>query len=344
MFDFALNDDEKMLDEMIERLLETPDPDGRWGSLAELGLLAMGFSPEQGGSGMGAVGAYLLGRHFGRAGEQSPWLASIVGAAPLLADSQALPDILAGRIRPALAIAEAGRSWDGQDPTTRADRDGDAYRLTGRKQLVLDAEDADLFVVSAAFDGGVALFTVDRAAADVAGHALLDGGRAAAVTFDATPATMLAGPNEAPALLGQTVDQVGAALVAEAAGLAERLVRLTREHVTTRVQFGAPLSRNQVLQHRLVDMWIESELIRAAAGAAAMSVDGHGPAERRRHVSAARVAAAKGGRFVAEQAIQLHGAMGMTDESLTAYPVRRLTTIAKLFGDQRDHLDSFIAG
>jgi alkylation response protein AidB-like acyl-CoA dehydrogenase len=341
--DFALSDDQKMIDEMIERLLEAPDPDGRWPALAELGLLAMGFAPEQGGSDMGAVGAYLLARRFGLAGEYSPWLAAIVGAAPLLADHACLPEILAGRLRPALAIHEPESAWDGLDPATRADRDGDRYLLTGRKQIVLDAEDADLFVVSAALDGGVALFTVDRSAADIAGHALLDGGRAAAVTFDATPAVLLAGPNEAPALLGQTVDRIGAALVAEAAGLAERLVRLTRDHVTTRVQFGAPLSRNQVLQHRLVDMWIESELMRAAAGAAAMSVDGHGPVERRRHVSAARVAVAKGGRFVAEQAIQLHGAMGMTDESLTAFPVRRLATIAKLFGDQRDHLDSFMA-
>jgi len=342
--DFALSEDEKMIDEMIERLLEAPDPDGRWPALAELGLLGMGFTADHGGSDLGAVGAYLLARRFGLAGERSPWIGAIVGAAPLLADSGHLSGIVAGTVRPALAIAEAGGSWDGTQADTRADRDGDNYRLTGTKQLVLDAEDADLFVVSAVLDGGVALFTVGRDAVAFTGHALLDGGRAAALTFDAAPAALLAGPNEAPALLAATVDRIGAALAAEAAGLAERLVRLTREHVTTRVQFGAPLSRNQVLQHRLVDMWIESELMRAGAGAAAMSVDGHSPAERRRHVSAARVAVAKGGRFVAEQAIQLHGAMGMTDESLTAYPVRRLATIARLFGDQRDHLDAFIAG
>jgi len=341
--DFALSDEEKLLDEMIERLLETPDPDGRWAELAELGLLAMGFAPEQGGSGMGAVGAYLLARRLGLAGEYSPWLAAIVGAAPLLADTDLLPQILAGRLRPALAVAEPGGSWDGQNPQTRAERDGEIYRLTGRKQLVLDAEDAGLFVASAALDGGVALFTVDRDAVVLAVHPLLDGSRAAELTFDGASVKLLAGPNEAPALLADTFDRVGAALVAEAAGLAERLVRLTREHVTTRVQFGAPLSRNQVVQHRLVDMWIESELMRAAAGATAMAVDAHAPAERRRQISAARVAAAKGGRFVAEQAIQMHGAMGMTDESLTAYPVRRLTTIARLFGDQRDHLDSFMA-
>jgi pimeloyl-CoA dehydrogenase len=367
--DFSLDDDHIALQDAVRRFCDGEYPAHlrgnresaelaakRWAGMAELGLLGLPFDTELGGSGQGAVELMLVAQELGRSLAGGAWLSSVVLAGQLLAEAgrpaqrgEWLPKIASGQKRLALAFAEADSRYELSRVSTRARVSDDGIRLDGRKTLVLDGDSADAFLVVARSAGekhdahGLTLLLVDAHASGITVHGFdtLDARRAAHVDFDSVQLTgdaVVGALGGALPLLDRAVDRATAAQCAEAAGAIDALITMTAEHLKTRQQFGAPLSKFQVLQHRLADMLIACEQTRSMACAAAMAVQDAAPAQRRRLVSAAKLIAGQSGRQVGQWAIQLHGAMGMTDECRVGHYAKRLLVINQLFGDATHHL------
>ena len=367
--DFSLNDDHVALRDAVQRFCDGEYPAhqrgnpqapalaaNRWAAMAELGLLGLPFDPELGGSGQSAIELMLVAQEFGRSLGGVGWLSSVVLAGQLLAEagtpaqcSRWLPALASGELRLALAFGEAHSRYDLAHVATTARSVNGAYRIDGRKTLVLDGDRADVIFVVARSAGainephGLTIFAVDAKArgVHVQPFTTLDGRGAAHVDFDGVQvgADAIVGTvGEALASLETAVDRAAAALCAEAAGAMEALLDLTAEHLRTRNQFGAPLAKFQVLQHRVADMLIALEQVKSMACAAAMAVAGDDVQQRRRIVSAAKALAGQLGRQVGLAAIQLHGAMGMTDECRAGHYAKRLIVINQLFGDATHHL------
>jgi alkylation response protein AidB-like acyl-CoA dehydrogenase len=372
--DFSLNDDHVALRDAVQRFcdgeypahqrgnLEAPELAAtRWAGMAELGLFGLPFDPELGGSGQSAIELMLVAQELGRSLGGGAWLSSVVLAGQLLAEagtpaqcSRWLPALARGELRLALAFGEADSRYDLARVATTARTVNGACRIDGRKTLVLDGDTADVFFVVARSAGathephGLTIFAVDAMArgVHVQPFATLDGRRAAHVDFDGVEVgadAIVGTPGQTLPLLETAVDRAAAALCAEAAGAMEALLDLTAEHLKTRKQFGAPLAKFQVLQHRVADMLIALEQVKSMACAAAMAVDAGDAPQRRRIVSAAKALAGQLGRQVGLAAIQLHGAMGMTDECRAGHYAKRLLVINQLFGDAAHHLQRLAA-
>lgn len=371
--DFSLNDDHLALRDAVRRFCDAEYPAHergnaeppelaarRFAGFAELGLLGLGLDPEFGGSGLGAVETMLVAQELGRAFATGAWLANAVLAGPLLAELGTpaqceawLPAIAAGSLQVALACHEAGARHDMADVQTSARREGGQWRLDGHKALVLGGDGATLLLVVVRTRGarhdrdGLTLFALDAAMPGVSLQpiVLLDQRRAAHVMLDAVRvgADRVVGPVDgALPALERALDRAEAALCAESAGALDALLAMTVEHLRTRRQFGAPLAKFQALQHRVADMQIALEQLRSMACIAALAAESDDAAERRRLVSAAKTLVAQLGRRCAFDAIQLHGAMGMTDECRVGHGAKRLIVNGQLFGDANAHLQRFI--
>lgn len=363
--DFTLNDDHLALREAVRRCCdgEYPAPQRgvpedealsaqRQAALAGLGLFGLQLPENHGGSGLGPVEAMLAGHELGRALAGPAWLAGTALVAPLLLalgseqqQQRWLPALASGQLRAALACEEAHARWDALDLRTQAGQDAEGWRLDGAKTGVLGGDAADLLLVLALAPEGPTLFAV---AADAAGlqrrsHRLIDGRGAAHLQLQSVRAEVVGPPGGAAAALGQALDQAGAALVADTAGAAEALLELTLEHLRTRRQFGKPLAAFQALQHRVADQAVALEQLKSMACVAALSLLAADDAERVRGVAAARTLAAQLGRRAALDAIQLHGAMGMTEECAAARYAKRLLANGALFGDAAFHRQRFAA-
>lgn len=367
--DFSLNDDHLALRDAMQRFCageyppqhrgnpETADEAARrWAGMAELGLLGLPFSAELGGSEQGPVALMLVAQELGRSLGGGAFLSTVVLAGQLLArlgsaeqQRQWLPAIAAGRLQAALALHEDGARYDWQRMQTRAEAGPHGFVLNGSKTLVLHGDSAGLLLVLARTAGalderrGLTVFAVDAGApgVQVQGFDTLDGRRAAHVTLTnvAVNAERALGPVGGAADAVEAVLDAGiAALCAEVVGAVDALLAQTAEHLRTRKQFGAPLAKFQVLQHRVADMAIALEQLKSMACAAAMAVQAGDAAQRRRLVSAAKVLASQQGRQIGLAAIQLHGAMGMTDECRVGHYAKRLIVIGQLFGDAAWHL------
>lgn len=252
----------------------------------------------------------------------------------------------------ALACSEADARYDLSRVTTLARRDGAGWVLDGTKTLVLEAGSADVFLVVARTAGdaddaaGLSLFLVEAGTSGLSlrEFSTLDGRRAAHLTLRGVRVAADALVGEAGAalpLVEAATDRASAMLCAEAVGALEALIELTAEQLKTRKQFGSTLARFQVLQHRIADMLIALEQGKSMACAAAMAVQEGEPAQRRRLVSAAKVLAGQAGRQLGQWAMQMHGAMGMTDECRVGHYAKRLMVINQLFGDASHHLRRF---
>ena len=219
------------------------------------------------------------------------------------------------------------------------------------KSVVFGAPTADRFVVSARTAGGsrdadgITLFLVDRDAPglSVRGYPTADGLRAGEVTLDGTPGAVLGEVDGGLATVEEVVDRAIAAVSAEAVGLMGTLNEMTLEYLKTREQFGQPIGRFQVLQHRMVDMFIAHEEAKSMAMMAAMRIDEEDADARKKAMSAAKVQIGKSARFVGQQSIQLHGGIGMTDEYAAGHYFKRLTMIDRSFGDNDYHLRRYAA-
>jgi pimeloyl-CoA dehydrogenase len=262
-----------------------------------------------------------------------------------------LPGLASGELQASVALYEDGVRYDWQRVQLQARATPQGHVLNGRKTGVLQGDSADLLLVVARSGGegaerhGLTVFAVDASAPGVLvrGFDTLDGRRAANVTLTNVALAsdrVLGTPGKAADAVEAALDAAIAALCAEAVGVVDALMVHTAEHLRTRKQFGAPLAKFQVMQHRMADMAIALEQLKSMACAAAMAVDLGEPTLRRRLVSAAKVLVSQQGRQLGLSAIQMHGAMGMTDECRVSHYAKRLMVIGQLFGDSHWHLRS----
>lgn len=330
---------------------------GVWAQLAAMGVLALPFSAEDGGFGGGATDMVGVMQAIGRGLLLEPVLPAVATAGRLIArlgsaeqKARWLPGILDGTVRTAFAHGEAGARYDLAVVQARAARTAGGWRLDGAKTTVLHAPMATRLVVSARAEDGLALFVVDADAPGLRRRSLrtVDDLRAADVTLTGVdvPADARLGAGDALAAIEEATDFATVLLCAEAVGAMQSACDATLEYLKTRKQFGQPIGAFQALQHRMVDMTIATEQARSITllacarvdAAARGDVDAH---ERARTVSAAKVKIAEACRHVGQEAIQLHGGMGMTIEMKVAHTFKRLTMLAQQCGDADHHLARF---
>lgn len=372
--DFDLTEDQRLMVESVGRLLadtyafeqrkallktEQGWSDALWRQYAELGLLGLPIAEDFGGFGGGAVEVMLLMQEFGRRLVVEPYLATVVlgGGAIRLAGSpdqqqEVLPRIAEGTAKLAFAHYERQARYDMTDVMTEAKQapGGGGFVLEGAKSVVLGGPCADLLVVSARTAGsrheaeGLSLFLVDAKAPGVAmrGYRLRDGSPAAEISLSGVkvPGNALIGEKDHALPVIERVVQAGiAATAGEVVGAMEAMQAMTLEYLKTRVQFGKPIGENQALQHRAAEMLTAMEQGRSMAMLASMMVDEPDPAERARNISMAKVGVGQAGRFVSQNAVQLHGGIGMTEEYAVGHYFRRVMVIEHIFGDTAYHLD-----
>jgi pimeloyl-CoA dehydrogenase small subunit len=371
--DFDFSDEQRQLKDSIDRLLNgaygdlnkrvgyMKEPTGYnaalWRQYAELGLLGVPFAEEHGGLGQGLMETMIIAEAFGRALAIEPYLATVVLAGGALRHSgnaallgELVPAIVEGKLTLALAHQEKQARYDLADTATTARSDGKGgYTLEGEKCVVLHGDSADKLIVSARASGaraerkGIGLFLVDAKANGVTrrGYPTQDGMRAADVTLSGVkvgPEAVVAGPEKGLQVLERVIDEAIAALSSEAVGAMASLHEMTVDYLKTRKQFGVPIGSFQVLQHRAVDMLTVLEQARSMAYYATMMAGEADATERRKAMSAAKVQVGRSARHVGEQAIQLHGGIGMTMEYKAGHYFKRLTMIDMAYGDADYHL------
>ncbi len=330
-----------------------------WKQIAELGTIGALFGEADGGYGGGGFDIAVVFEQMGRALVVEPLLGTlIVGRALAAAGSEqqraSLDEIIAGDCIGALAHGEPDACYELTRVSTRAQKQGDRWVLDGVKAVVVQAEAADLLLVSArtADDvtdaSGITLFLVPAGAAGVSlrGYPMIDGGRAAEVTLQGVTVgadALLGAPGEGLPILERAIGAGLVALVAEAVGAMDMAKEATLEYLRTRKQFGVPIGSFQALQHRMADMLLEVEQARSALISAAAALDDPDRTRRERALSAAKFTIGRIGALVAEESIQLHGGIGMTWELPLAHYAKRLVMIDHHLGDEDHHLARYIA-
>ena len=374
--DFSLTEEQQLLKDSVDRFVrenyefETRRKtaatsegftDDNWKQMAELGWLAVALPEEFGGIGGGATETMVIMEGFGRGLVLEPFFATVVLGANLIQQAgndvqkeDLLPKLAEGNLKLCFAYAERQARFDLNDIETKAEKSGAGYTINGAKGVVFGAAAADKIILAARTSGdtrdtnGITLFIVDSDATGVS--------RRDYVTNDALRASEIAFENvfvDASAVLGladnaySVIERVAefavAALCAEAVGCMDVLKEETNEYIKTREQFGQPIGKFQVLQHRMVDILINCEEARSMAYVATAMMDSDDAEERARSVAAAKAQIGKSARFVGQNSIQMHGGMGMTDEMKVGHYFKRLTMIDLTFGDQDYHTKRFAA-
>jgi len=326
-----------------------------WREFADLGWLALPLPEAHGGLGGGAVEVGMLMEAFGEGLVDSPYVSTVIlGAGAVAAagssaqQADLLPKVAEGALRIAFAHSERQARYNLADVATHAVKDADGWVLDGAKTAVLDADEADLLIVSARIHGnradakGIGLFIAPR---DAEGVTLttdlrLGGGKVAQVGLAGVRLgadALLGGLEDALPVIEAVTDHAAAALCGEAVGMMQTLVETTAAYIKTREQFGKPLSVNQALRHRMADMAVAVEEARSLALRAALFADAE-PVDRARAVSGAKAKIGRGARFVAEQAVQLHGGMGVTEELEIGAFLKRVVFFDAMFGGVDHHL------
>ncbi|WP_405161143.1 acyl-CoA dehydrogenase family protein [Nocardia sp. NBC_01499] len=359
--DFDLTDEQEMLRDTVRDLLaRNYDPETRlkvtdtelgwsrevWQQLAELGVLGLTFTEEDGGVGAGPVETMVVLEEVGRRLAPEPILDAVLvpGALITLAGSteqrrRVLPEVAAGTKLLAFAHTEPGVRWPSTELATTAVPQGDSYALTGIKNPVVHGDCADELVVSAQLPGGgTGLFLV---AADAEGvtrksYRTVDGQRGAQLEFERAAAELLGGDVDAAEAIRSALVQAQASLCAESVGAMAEALRLTTDYLKQRKQFGVTLSKFQALTHRAADMYVSLELARsmslyATAAVADGAVDPH-------IASRARLQVGRSARHIGQEAIQMHGGIGVTAEYPVGHYVARLTAIERTLGGGLEHL------
>ena len=330
-----------------------------WAQYAELGLLSLPFPESFGGLGGNAVDIMLVMEQIGRGLLLEPFLSTIVMCGGLIRDAGSdplkaslLPKIGTGELKLALACYEAAGRYELSRVECTAVRHGRGWRLSGRKIVVLDAASADYFLVSARSGGDISLFLVERGTAGLSLYSYPTqwGGRAADLRLDDVflgadavlgADALIGAPGDGLGIVERAVDRGVAALCAEAVGIIEALNEATLNYLKTRKQFGVPIGRFQALQHRMADMFIAAEQSRSMAVNAAVYADSEDAAARRRAVSGAKAYIGRAARLVGQEAVQMHGAVGVVDEVIVSHYFKRLTMIDMSLGDVEHHLARF---
>jgi alkylation response protein AidB-like acyl-CoA dehydrogenase len=365
--DIKFTEEQELLRSSVQRLLRdqydfdarrkiVASEDGfsrkRWEAFAELGLLAAPFSEEVGGLGGGSLLTMIIMQEFGRHLVVEPFVETIVVAGSLIERTGSekqkrafLADIIAGKKIWALAWTEKASRFDLAKVTTTARREGKEYVLTGEKTAVIAAPWADYLIVSARTSGhrhdrgGVSLFVVDRRAANLhlRSFKTIDGRRAAEVSLREVKGLLLGKEGEGVLALEACRDRAIGALCAEAVGTLGELNAATLEYSKTRKQFGVTLGSFQVLQHRMVDMFIAHQEALSLMQHLNLSLSAN-EAGLSRLASGAKSKIGYAGKFIADQAVQLHGGLGMTDELNVGHYFKRISSINIQFGDPAYHV------
>lgn len=374
--DFDLTEEQSILKDSLDRLLADTygfeerkrfmaSPEGwsaeMWGRYAEMGLMALPFAEDDGGIGGGPVETMIVMEALGKVLALEPYFTTTVlgGGFLRLGGSEAqraemIPQIAEGSKKLAFAQLERGSRYDLNHVETTATKDGGGFVLSGAKGVVLHGDSADMLVITARTAGGprdaggIGVFLVDANASGVSrrGYAMQDGQRGAEITFDKVkvPADAVLGdPEGGLPLVERVVDQAIAALCAEAVGVMSAMHGLTVDYLKVRKQFGVPIGAFQVLQHKAVDMYVALEQARSITLYATMMADSDDRQERASAMHAAKTEIGRGGRLVGENAIQLHGGVGMTMEYAVGHYLKRATMIDLTFGDSDHHLRALAA-
>ncbi|GAB3586695.1 acyl-CoA dehydrogenase family protein [Calidifontibacter terrae] len=340
--DFTYDDEQRALRdavrEMATRLTPSsgsgstptgPQPFDRagWTKLAEMGLLGLPFAEESGGFGATPVEVVIAAGELGAARVVAPYADALAAAAMLdTAGHGLLGDVIEGSAVVLTALGEPGRGWAPQRPTRKAQQSGDSWTISGAGHGNTDLSDADAVVTTAVVDGEVGVFLVRSAKAD-----------GFAVDFASVTAERLGGGD----VLAAGLDLGLVALAGEAVGAMDAALSLTTDYLKTRKQFGVPLATFQTLTQRAADMYVSVELARSCALFAAMAI---GDQPRDPSTTARlKVLLGRTGRHVGQEAIQLHGGIGMTAEYAVGHYTARLTAIERTFGDGRHHLQELSA-
>jgi len=331
-----------------------------WRELAGLGLTALNIPEEHGGLNAGPVETMLVMNALGQGLLLEPFLSAAVIAPALLTR---LPGAVATQLLPATAAGERIVVLAHQEPNTcgelnivtvRAERSGDSYVLEGQKCVVAHGGAADELLITARTSGklgdtdGISVFRVEPGTdgVTVKSYGTIDGQRAADIKLAKVkvPASSLLGAEGKAYPAVEAAHQIGiSAICAEAVGIMKAVNAATLDYTKSRKQFGQPIGKFQVLQHRMADMFIQTEQATSMSYLAAIKCLDPDPLERRRALSAAKVVVGQAGRFVGQQAVQLHGGMGMTDELSVSHYFKRLTSIDLTFGDTDFHTQQFVA-
>ena len=372
--DFNLSEDQTMLKDSVRRFLddqysfehrrsilnsEAGLDAAVWSKFAELGWLAIPIPEDRGGLGGGSVEIMVLMEEFGRRLVVEPYLSSIVLSGGLLAALPAGPardglltQLMAGETKIAFAFAEPQAGYSITDLESEAIPAADGYTLNGSKCVVLGGSSADHFIISARVSdqaGGkespVGLFIVPADAAGVArnDYRLVDGFRGSDLSLKDVHVPhdgVLCDNGDGQSILASVVDNATFAICAEAVGIMDTLYRTTVDYSKTREQFGSAIGQFQALQHRLVDMFIETEQTRSLLYLAAMKIT-EGAPDATQALSALKIKVGNAGRLIGQEAVQLHGGIGMTDDLDVSHYFKRLTVINSMFGNVDHHVRRF---
>ena len=322
-----------------------------WAQYAELGLLSLPFPEVHGGLGGNAVDVMVVMEQIGRGLLLEPYLSSVVTCGGLIRDAASeaqkdklLPAIGAGKLQIALAAYEAGGRYNLSHVNCRAQSQGAGWQLSGHKSVVLDGASAQHFLVAARTAGnagdreGISVFLVPRDAQGVTvkSYATQSGGRAADLLLQNVVLqadALIGAAGRGLPIMERAVDQACAALCAEALGIMTALNQATLEYLKTRKQFGVAIGTFQALKHKMADMLIAAEQSRSMAIIAAVNADSQNAASRRRAIAAAKAYIGQAGRLVGQQAVQMHGGMGVVDDLIVSHYFKRLTMIDLTYGD-----------
>jgi alkylation response protein AidB-like acyl-CoA dehydrogenase len=372
--DFSLSEEQVLLRDSVDRYVrehctverhralratELGFDEDAWREFARLGWLSLIFSEEVGGLGGGATDVMVLAQALGRGLVREPFLGTVFTCGGVLhrggstrQQQRYIPRIIDGSAQWAFACAERNSGYDLARIKTSARPAGNGYVLNGEKFAVLNAHCADHLVVSARTGestgerDGIALFIVDTSAAGVTRECFtaVDDSRGAHITLDnvrVDPDGILGTADDGMALMETVIDTAIVAIGAESVGSMQALLDATVNYTRTREQFGQPISKFQALQHRMADMYLKVEETRSLLFNAAIRLD-EGGSDAAQACAALKVKLCEAGRFVAQQAVQLHGGIGMTDELSVGHHYKRLMILAKLYGDEAYYLQKYV--
>lgn len=331
-----------------------------WKQFAELGWLALPFAEEDGGIGGSPVDTMVLMEEFGKGLVVEPFFATVVMAGTAIGEfgtpeqrAEVIAGIIDGSLMATFAYAEAQAHHDLNNVVTTAKKDGDFYVIDGTKSVVMNARSADQILVSARTAGdqfdeaGITVFLVEANTSGISrdDYPTVDGLRASEVTFTGVrvPAANVIGTEgKGIEVLNKVANRAVLALSAEAVGAMEMLYKDTIDYTKQREQFGHPLADFQVLKHRMTEMFMEHALAKSLTMKATM-LESQGSADTQRTIHALKYLIGKSSRFVAQNAVQLHGGMGMTEELRVAHYFKRLTVVDSQFGNTDHHLTRFVS-
>ena len=357
------NDEQNMLREQIQKFCESEydfykreeivksskdfDPNV-WNLFAEQGWLSMPFSEQSGGLGFGPIELSILFEEFGKALVIEPYLSTVVLSGTLLDKStfseknDLIEKICAGSIHISLAYAEVDNGYDYLNPSTTLDS---KFVLNGTKTLVLNGSNAEKIIVTCTNDDTLNIVVLDANTSGVSinSFSTVDGQSCSEISFENVKldkSNIIATGNDAENLLKETINLATLCICAEAVGCMESCYHKTLEYTKGREQFGQPISGFQVLQHRMVDMFIESELAKSLLIKAMLEVNNRSD-EMYKHVSALKSYVGKSGKLSAKEAVQLHGGMGVSEEMMIGHYLKKMISIDALFGNADYHLKTF---